>query len=533
MTKVIGVDFDNTIACYDEVFSKVSKLLNFLNSNDFSKSEIKSKLLKIKGGEKNWQVLQGKVYGKYMYQAKVFHGLYEFLLLAKLRGDQVYIVSHKSEFGHFDEEKISLPNEAMKWLIKTKIIESEYSPISRSEVFFCSTREKKIQKIIDLNCDIFIDDLEEVFLEKSFPVKIKKFLFNSLISPDKVNIEKLSWRVIAKEIYSDFFNEDIISAINVTESNLNIISSELINGRGNSKIFKLNSKDESYALKIYPDLHQDNRERLKTEFLALNFLKKNGLNVVVPIYSDNFLNWGIFKWEDGCQYNQVDKFFIKNALRFFLKLVILSNNNDNYNNFNLASESCLSGLQIENQLNKRYKKLLKIKDKELNNFLKLEFEPLYSHFLFLAKKSLRNNFNIELDKSFQVLSPSDFGSHNSLIKNKKIVYLDFEYFGWDDPVKFICDFYWHPAMNLDSNLRNFWINGLKEIKFKDKYILKRLNIFLPLYGLRWCLILLNEYLPVKFKNRIHAKGIYLKDDSEIRQKQLEKAKSLLNEIKLL
>jgi hypothetical protein len=88
-------------------------------------------------------------------------------------------------------------------------------------------------------------------------------------------------------------------------------------------------------------------------------------------------------------------------------------------------------------------------------------------------------------------------------------------------------------MNLDSNLRNFWINGLKEIKFKDKYILKRLNIFLPLYGLRWCLILLNEYLPVKFKNRIHAKGIYLKDDSEIRQKQLEKAKSLLNEIKLL
>jgi hypothetical protein len=40
-------------------------------------------------------------------------------------------------------------------------------------------------------------------------------------------------------------------------------------------------------------------------------------------------------------------------------------------------------------------------------------------------------------------------------------------------------------------------------------------------------------LPVKFKNRIHAKGIYLKDDTEIRQKQLEKAKSLLNEIKLL
>ena len=63
----------------------------------------------------------------------------------------------------------------------------------------------------------------------------------------------------------------------------------------------------------------------------------------------------------------------------------------------------------------------------------------------------------------QVLSPSDFGFHNAILKESgDLVFLDFEYFGRDDPVKLMADFIWHPGMKL-SNLqkrrlgqRSFW-----------------------------------------------------------------------------
>ena len=72
MSKVIGIDFDNTIACYDEVFSKVSNLLNFINSNDFTKSEIKSRLLKKKMAKSIGKYFKAKFMGNTCIKQKFF-----------------------------------------------------------------------------------------------------------------------------------------------------------------------------------------------------------------------------------------------------------------------------------------------------------------------------------------------------------------------------------------------------------------------------------------------------------------------------
>ena len=113
----IGIDFDNTIACYDQSFPVVAKLLGLLNSTGVdSKNEVKKNLLSRENGDIEWQRLQGQVYGQHMLQAVIFPGFLEFLCLSKLRGHQLFIVSHKSEFGHFDEELIPLRGQALKWL---------------------------------------------------------------------------------------------------------------------------------------------------------------------------------------------------------------------------------------------------------------------------------------------------------------------------------------------------------------------------------------------------------------------------------
>ena len=48
----------------------------------------------------------------------------------------------------------------------------------------------------------------------------------------------------------------------------------------------------------------------------------------------------------------------------------------------------------------------------------------------------------ELGPADRVLSPSDFGFHNALLDRQgNVRFFDFEYAGWDDPAKLVCDFF--------------------------------------------------------------------------------------------
>ena len=46
-----------------------------------------------------------------------------------------------------------------------------------------------------------------------------------------------------------------------------------------------------------------------------------------------------------------------------------------------------------------------------------------------------------MDFNQLILSPSDFGFHNIVKNKKKLYFLDFEYSGFDDPLKLLSDFY--------------------------------------------------------------------------------------------
>jgi hypothetical protein len=95
----------------------------------------------------------------------------------------------------------------------------------------------------------------------------------------------------------------------------------------------------------------------------------------------------------------------------------------------------------------------------------------------------------------RTLSPSDFGFHNALRRpDGRLVFVDFEYFGWDDPVKLVCDFLWHPGMTLDETIGRRFADGARRIFAADPDFEPRLARNFALYGLRWSLIVLNDYL---------------------------------------
>ncbi len=532
----IGVDFDNTIACYDEVFLKVANDLGYLlDEFCLTKSQVKKRILEINNGDVIWQKIQGQVYGKYMHQATIFPGLLEFLWLSKCRGDDVCIVSHKSEYGHFDESKTNLRMAATAW-INENLIKSTSGKVfgDISQIYFESTREEKVKRIDQIGCDFFIDDLQEIFDENNFPSRTEKILFdvNSQTKLTKIPKQFSSWRKIKKYIYDDDELADVKFIVQSNFEALNIESIELKKGRGNSRIYRLGDLcGKQYALKIYPDIQSDNRPRLATEYYVCAQLSKQNFSVPQAVDKSDGLNWAIYEWVDGKAVDTPDMDFLKQSFQFIKDLQSNNQIRDQFKDAPLASEACLSGEEIVSQIKGRLNRLANVKNANLDKFLNDKFLPILDSVIIEAKLKMGVTFSMALEKKYQVLNPSDFGAHNAVFDSQnKCHFFDFEYFGWDDPVKLASDFYWHPAMNLNSDLQIIWISLTNELFGNDSTYAKRLTAYLPLFGLRWCLILLNEFIPERLFSRAHADKEVECNFENILNMQLQKSTNLLKKI---
>lgn len=175
----IGLDFDNTIACYDDVFLSVGREQSLL-SPDFSgcKTDIKTHLLQKSPDGYLWEKLQGLVYGQHIGKAMIFPGVVDFLS----RCNQVpsvfpVIISHKTVFAHHDPDQTNLREAALGWMDKQGILNHPKRLIDPANIIFEETREAKVQRIARFACDIFIDDLMAVLLHPAIPQRCRKILF--------------------------------------------------------------------------------------------------------------------------------------------------------------------------------------------------------------------------------------------------------------------------------------------------------------------------------------------------------------------
>lgn len=175
----IGLDFDNTIIRYDEVFQQAAKQRGFLDAGfSGTKQQVRDAIRLLSDGERKWQALQGYVYGKGISGAQIFSGVPEFLRRAREDGHTVLVVSHKTEYGHFDPDRINLRNAALGWMESQGFFSDQGFSMLRDDVHFASTRSEKVSRIGALGCNVFIDDLEEVFADPGFPPSVERILFS-------------------------------------------------------------------------------------------------------------------------------------------------------------------------------------------------------------------------------------------------------------------------------------------------------------------------------------------------------------------
>jgi hypothetical protein len=88
------------------------------------------------------------------------------------------------------------------------------------------------------------------------------------------------------------------------------------------------------------------------------------------------------------------------------------------------------------------------------------------------------------------------------------------------------DFLLHPAMNLSLDLKKRFVSAVLR-RFADFPGLSvRLESVYPLFGLKWCMIVLNEFLPAELLRRRFAATAGV-DRSVVQARQLEKARKML------
>lgn len=172
----LGLDFDNTIVSYDEVFHRVAVEGGHVPAGLPASKEAVRDFLRNAGTEDAWTEMQGTVYGSRMAEARAFDGALETISSIKAQGHRVVIVSHKTRFP-FLGERHDLHAAARRWLDAHGFFDPQGLGFQASDVFFELTKEEKLARIARESCTHFVDDLPEILSHPLFPPGVEKLLF--------------------------------------------------------------------------------------------------------------------------------------------------------------------------------------------------------------------------------------------------------------------------------------------------------------------------------------------------------------------
>ena len=315
-----------------------------------------------------------------------------------------------------------------------------------------------------------------------------------------------------------------------------------LKGGRNNRVFCFDYENGAKALlKAYFQHSMDTRDRLKAEYSFIRFAWDKVKCVPKTIAADFQNKLGLYEFIDGRRLSQTDinENKIKEALDFFIK-INKHKNTEEAKNLQIASEACFSIKEHMDTVNKRIEKLKKIKgeseaDKKamffINNELSEKWNKTLKH-IYNCIDKFKLNSNEKISNNETCISPSDFGFHNAILnKNNKLIFIDFEYAGWDDPAKMVCDFFCQPEVQVPLKYFNLFVKIVGNNTPNPEKLKHRILTLLPLYKIKWCCILLNEFLDVSSERRNFAYG--KTDFDMIKLEQLRKAKKYLESDKFI
>ena len=519
---IIGIDFDNTIACHDESFRKVALHEGLpIDNRKKPKQVVKEFFLSKENGNLEWTRIQGKIYGSDLSSAEVFDGFLPFLKEANSLGHKLFVISHRTLFPAWGEE-INLHKAALQWLSEKGVLAPD-SPLL-DNCFFEISLEKKIERIERENCSIFIDDLEQILEHSGFPNRTRQVLFGKKHStlPSVMNWDdarkllnneqaalspgpkKKNWVTLPYDQHLNCFRKLLQK-----EGKSELVGMEKVKQGGNNCVYKIDIGNGAILGKVYHRDTHDSRDRFGQEVAFVKYLESIQIKESPSLIAQDLsAGTACFDWIEGTDFDSVFPLtndYWKQCFSF-LKNIQVRNNSIEAKNLPDGSEAAFSFRAhfalLQNRRDYWYAHNDTIPE-EIRSFLMSELDQEYKS---LAKELISHpDFNKELEADEKIISPSDFGLHNAkLCKDGKLAFFDFEYAGWDDPAKTMADFFAQPRFpapleevdNLLSTFSEIFSSSVME------RLLSRLPLVNRIIRLKWCYILLNDFHPASSKRRI-------------------------------
>jgi hypothetical protein len=304
---------------------------------------------------------------------------------------------------------------------------------------------------------------------------------------------------------------------------------------GNNRVYRVDAGGRTLVAKRYFRHSSDRRDRLNAEYAFLNYAQEAGIGCVPrAVAKDERAGIALYEFIDGRKLSPQELVagHIEQARDFFVSL------NDPATRslgacLPRASEACFSIAGQLDMVQGRIARLSLISATSNVDEQAIAFTAeLRERWAILRERVLAESKRRGLDPQSvlviedRCISPSDFGFHNALItQSGRVVFIDFEYAGWDDPAKAVSDFFSHPAMPVSFDYFDGFLGSGLTFSPNAGMLAERTRIMLPVFQVKWCCIVMNDFLPVLLQRRKFADPAL--DETGQKRIQLKKAHRLL------
>jgi hypothetical protein len=309
---------------------------------------------------------------------------------------------------------------------------------------------------------------------------------------------------------------------------------ERLPGGGNNRVFRIETPTGPVLLKEYFRDPADPRDRLGAEQAFSRFAWQHSVRALPrPLACDQAAGIGLYEFVTGRKLapGEVTAEHVAQAAAFFVA-VNRHRHEPDAADLPLASEACFSLGEHLACVDRRVARLGGIEpESDLHRQAAALVAPQLVPVWNRVRATVTTSglaIDAPLAAADRVISPSDFGFHNCLATSAGLTFIDFEYAGWDDPAKTVCDFFCQPAVPVPRGYVEQFLAAVMAVTSPDDDLRARVALLLPAYELKWCCIMLNEFLPAGKNRRAFAHGT---ESHESRQlNQLRKVEAALTRL---
>jgi hypothetical protein len=317
-----------------------------------------------------------------------------------------------------------------------------------------------------------------------------------------------------------------------------VMAVEPLPASGNNRVFRVVTRSGYILVKRYFSQPTDTRDRLDTEFRFADYVSRaapgSGPRPIAKSERDRI---AAYEYVEGQPFRagEVAASDVEAAAEFF-EAINAPSARSCAGGLPLASEAVFSLGQHFELIGRRLARLAASASDGCNDEASAFLDQLIGDWQRLVERvsTLAARRSLPLDQelapSQRCLSASDFGFHNALRRhNGGIVFLDFEYAGWDDPTRMLGDFFSQRAVPVPlSSYATFVKRCLRALPGPED-LSTRAMLMRPIYVVKWCCIVLGVFDPETLARRKFANPAL--DEAEVKRHQLNVACGLQRSLK--